>query len=92
MNTNPRRIDVHHHILPPNFVSALNSLNIPWTGGPEVPSWSLARAHDTMGELGIDEDDGLMPVEKTAKIRDLLISSSGVYHPAGSPGSDRTGA
>jgi len=54
MNTNPRRIDVHHHILPPNFVSALNSLNIPWTGGPEVPSWSLARAHDTMGELGID--------------------------------------
>ena len=53
-NTNPRRIDVHHHILPPNFVSALNSLNIPWTGGPEVPSWSLARAHDSMGELGID--------------------------------------
>jgi CubicO group peptidase (beta-lactamase class C family) len=42
----------------------------------------------TMGELGIDEPDGLLPIEKTAKIRDLLIASSGVYHPAGSPGDD----
>jgi 6-methylsalicylate decarboxylase len=54
MNTNPKRIDVHHHILPPAFVSALNSLNINWTGGPERPSWSLAQAHDTMGQMGID--------------------------------------
>jgi 6-methylsalicylate decarboxylase len=54
MNTNPKRIDVHHHILPPNFVSALNSLSIPWTGGPEVPSWSLQQAHDMMGAMGID--------------------------------------
>ncbi|MBV8392989.1 MAG: serine hydrolase [Alphaproteobacteria bacterium] len=42
----------------------------------------------TMGELGIDEPDGLLPIEKTAKIRDLLIASSGVYHAAGSPGDD----
>src|SRR5258708_3704298 len=42
----------------------------------------------TMGELGIDEADGLLPVEKTARIRDLLIASSGVYHAAGSPGAD----
>jgi len=54
MDTKPKRIDVHHHILPPNFVSALNSLNIPWTGGPEVPSWSLQHAHDMMGAMGID--------------------------------------
>ncbi len=54
MNTKPKRIDVHHHILPPNFVSALNSLNIPWTGGPKVPSWSLQQAHDMMGAMGID--------------------------------------
>jgi len=53
MNTNPKRIDVHHHILPPNFVSALNSLNVPWTGGPDVPQWSLERAYETMGQLGI---------------------------------------
>jgi 6-methylsalicylate decarboxylase len=54
MNTNSKRIDVHHHILPPSFVSALNSLNINWTGGPERPSWSLAQAHDLMGQMGID--------------------------------------
>lgn len=54
MDTNPKRIDVHHHILPPNFVSALNSLNINWTGGPDKPQWSLALAHETMGQMGID--------------------------------------
>jgi predicted TIM-barrel fold metal-dependent hydrolase len=54
MNTNPKRIDVHHHILPPNFVSALNSLNVNWTGGPEKPEWSLSAAHDMTGQMGID--------------------------------------
>lgn len=42
----------------------------------------------TMADLGIDEAGGLLPIEKTARLRDLLISSSGVYHPAGSPGGD----
>jgi CubicO group peptidase (beta-lactamase class C family) len=42
----------------------------------------------TMADLGIDERDGLLPIEKTAKVRDLLVASSGVYHPAGSPGDD----
>ncbi|KJX90363.1 hypothetical protein SY94_5251 (plasmid) [Agrobacterium tumefaciens] len=40
----------------------------------------------TIGEIGIEEDDGLLPLEKTAKLKDLLTSSSGVYHAAGSPG------
>ena len=44
----------------------------------------------TIEELGIEEDKGLLPIEKTARVRDLLISSSGVYHPAGSPGGDET--
>ena len=52
--TNPQRIDVHHHVLPPHFVSALNGLNIDWTGGPEVPKWSHSYARDTMGQAGID--------------------------------------
>lgn len=42
----------------------------------------------TMADLGIDEDHGLLPIEKTARLRDLLISSSGVYHRPGSPGSN----
>lgn len=40
----------------------------------------------TIGEIGIDEDDGLLPLEKKARVKDLLTSSSGVYHAAGSPG------
>lgn len=40
----------------------------------------------TIGEIGIEEDDGLLPLERTAKVKDLLTSSSGVYHAAGSPG------
>jgi len=42
----------------------------------------------TMADLGIDDVQPLLPIEKTAKVRDLLIASSGVYHPAGSPGAD----
>ena len=53
MTANPQRIDVHHHILPPDFVSALNNLNIDWTGGPEVPKWSHPYARKTMEQTGI---------------------------------------
>ncbi len=42
----------------------------------------------TLGELGIDDAGGLLPIEKTATIRHLLMSSSGVYAPAGSPGAN----
>lgn len=45
----------------------------------------------TMGQIGIDEDDGLLPIEKTATIRHLLMASSGVYHAPGSPGSGANG-
>ena len=44
-----------------------------------------------LGKLGIDEDDGLLPIEKTATVRDLLSARSGVYHPVGSPGSLENG-
>ena len=54
MTNNPRRIDVHHHVLPPHFVSELNSLGINWTGGPIVPTWSHAQARETMENAGIE--------------------------------------
>jgi len=41
----------------------------------------------TLRDLGINETgEGLLPIEKTATIRQVLMSSSGVYWPAGSPG------
>jgi CubicO group peptidase (beta-lactamase class C family) len=45
----------------------------------------------TLESLGFDDDGGLMPRERTARIRDLLTARSGVYHPAANLGdaSDR---
>jgi CubicO group peptidase (beta-lactamase class C family) len=41
----------------------------------------------TLGELGVGEPGApLLPIERSATIRDLLMSSSGVYLPQGSPG------
>lgn len=40
----------------------------------------------TVGDLGINEaGEGLTPLEKTAKVRHLLMSSSGVYWPESNP-------
>jgi len=43
----------------------------------------------TIGELGIDEADGLLPIEKTATIDHLITSRSGVHHVASNAGYDK---
>lgn len=43
----------------------------------------------TLEELGIDDIGGLLPLEKQARIEDLISARSGVYHPA-SNGGDST--
>lgn len=42
----------------------------------------------TLDELGIDDIGGLLPIERKARLRDLLAARSGVYHPAANPGDD----
>jgi len=39
--TNRRRIDVHHHILPPRYTSWLRAQGIHAAGGRELPAWSV---------------------------------------------------
>lgn len=46
----------------------------------------------TLAELGIDDVGGLLPIERQARVRDLLAARSGVYHPAANPGDDAAGA
>ncbi|MDI3560808.1 serine hydrolase [Bradyrhizobium sp. Arg816] len=46
----------------------------------------------TLAELGIDDVGGLLPIEREARVRDLLAARSGVYHPAANPGDDAAGA
>jgi CubicO group peptidase (beta-lactamase class C family) len=48
--------------------------------GPAVTDGTI-RLGATLGELGIDDIGGLLPQERRATVRDLLTSSSGVYHP-----------
>ena len=36
--------------------------------------------NETLGELGIDEKDSLLPIEKTATVRDIITARSGVFH------------
>lgn len=46
----------------------------------------------TLADLGIDDKDGLTPSEKEAQIRDLLTTSSGVYHPGSHESEQQKGA
>ena len=42
--------------------------------------------NETIGDLGIDDVGGLLPLEKKAKVLDLLTARSGCYHPAANAG------
>lgn len=42
----------------------------------------------TIGELGIDEDDGLLPIEKQATVQNIITARSGVFHPSANGGDD----
>lgn len=40
----------------------------------------------TVGDLGLDDVGGLLPIEKKATIKDIISARSGVYHKEGYPG------
>jgi hypothetical protein len=42
----------------------------------------------TLAELGMDDVQGLTPLEKQATIRNLFTARSGIYHPASNSGDD----
>jgi CubicO group peptidase (beta-lactamase class C family) len=46
----------------------------------------------TLADLGIDDKEGLTAAEKDARIRDLLTSTSGVYHPGSYESKEQKGA
>jgi len=46
----------------------------------------------TLADLGIDDVGGLLPIERQAKLRDLLAARSGVYHAAANGGDDAAAA
>lgn len=43
---------------------------------------------ETLAQLGIDDIEGLSPLEKQATVRDALTARTGIYHPASNGGDD----
>ncbi len=62
------------HSIRKSLLSALIGLHV------ETGAIDLGK---TLGELGIDDREGLTPREKAAHVLDLVMARSGVYHPAG---------
>lgn len=51
----PRCIDVHHHVLPPDYVKQIGGSVIGAPAGrPGAPPWSVASSLETMDRLGIE--------------------------------------
>ena len=46
----------------------------------------------TLQDLGMDDVGGLLPIEKQARVRDLITARSGVYHAASNGGDDLASA
>ena len=53
MSAAPHRIDVHHHILPPEYVSALAGIGVSGAAGVPFPEWDVDRALGVMDRQGI---------------------------------------
>jgi CubicO group peptidase (beta-lactamase class C family) len=62
------------HSIRKSLLSALIGLHV------ETGTIDLGK---TLADLGIDDREGLSPREKAAKVIDLLMARSGVYHPTG---------
>jgi predicted TIM-barrel fold metal-dependent hydrolase len=50
----PRYIDFHHHILPPDYVSAVGRQAIGAPNGGLTPQWSVSASVDLMNRTGIE--------------------------------------
>ncbi|MDH5433672.1 MAG: serine hydrolase, partial [Gammaproteobacteria bacterium] len=46
----------------------------------------------TLEELGIDDVDGLLPIEKQATVKNLITATSGIYHKAANGGDNTADA
>jgi predicted TIM-barrel fold metal-dependent hydrolase len=53
MQPEPVRIDVHHHIVPPVYTSALAKIGITSFGGLPFPNWNAQKSLEVMDRAGI---------------------------------------
>ena len=50
----PRRIDVHTHLIPPEYVALLATIGIKGTPGRDFPKWSPKKTLKLMDKNGIE--------------------------------------
>lgn len=53
IRSQPDRIDIHHHILPSVYTSALAKIGITSAGGVPFPNWNVQKSLDVMDRNGI---------------------------------------
>ncbi|WP_432973636.1 serine hydrolase domain-containing protein [Dactylosporangium sp. CA-233914] len=71
----------------PSYVASVRKSILALLYGPHVSAGRI-DLDATLADLGIVDREPLSDLERTATVRDLLTSRSGVYHPAASPGGD----
>jgi CubicO group peptidase (beta-lactamase class C family) len=73
-----------------SYIASARKSLVSMTFGPSVASGAI-DLDTTLEAIGFDDTGGLLPIERTATIRQLLMARSGVYHRAANLGdaSDR---
>lgn len=74
-----------------SYVASVRKSILSMLYGPHVDAGTI-DLDATLEELGIDDEGGLLPIEKSARLRDLLSARSGVYHAASNGGDDSEAA
>lgn len=68
-----------------NYVASVRKSVLAIMYGPYVADGTI-NLNASLSDIGLDDVGGLMPLEKTATVRDLISARSGIYHPASNSG------
>jgi hypothetical protein len=74
-----------------SYVASVRKSILALLYGPFVADGTI-NLDATLDEIGFDDIGGLLPIEKTATIRDLISARSGVYHRASNGGDNSADA
>ena len=85
-----RSVFEHGDLALTSYIASARKSLVSMLYGPAVAK-GVIRLNQTLAEMNFDDKGGLLPRERTATIRDLLMARSGVYHKAANSGdaSDR---
>jgi CubicO group peptidase (beta-lactamase class C family) len=80
-----RVVFAHGDVARPTYLASARKSVVSMLYGRYVAARTV-RLDATLASLGVDDVGGLLPVERTATVQDLLTARSGVYHPAANLG------